>query len=307
MIDSFLQYLQYEKSYSSHTVSSYHNDLSQLQQFLEKNGYKLDPKTIESETIRSWLMELRDSGLSARTVNRKLSTLKTFYHFLFKQGLATKDPTSKIISQKQVKKLPSFFSEKDLDAAFANTENLSNFEAWRNQTIIETFYQTGVRLSELINLKDTDIDFHRNSMRVFGKRSKERIIPFGESLKNALQTYIVHRNKETERTTPYLYVRPNGDKLYPKLVYRIVHDTMSAVSTQNKCSPHVLRHTFATTLLNHGADINAVKKLLGHANLAATEVYTHTTFEQLQHIYEQAHPRAKKRRNYGNQNSSDEI
>lgn len=300
MIESFLQYLQYEKSYSSHTVSSYHTDLLQLQQFLANNGHEFDPQTIDSETIRSWLMELRDSGLSARTVNRKLSTLKTFYHFLFKQGLASKDPTAKISSQKKTKKIPSFFSEKDLDAAFANTENLSNFEACRNQTIIETFYQTGIRLSELINLKDTDIDFHRNSIRVFGKRSKERIVPFGESLKDTLQTYIAQRNKETERTTPYLYVRTNGDKLYPKLVYRIVHETMSAVSTQSKCSPHVLRHTFATTLLNHGADINAVKKLLGHANLAATEVYTHTTFEQLQHIYEQAHPRAKKRRNYGN-------
>lgn len=300
MIESFLQYLQYEKSYSSHTVSSYHSDLLQFQDFLKQSHQEFIPQYIQSETIRSWLMELRDSGISARTVNRKLSALKSFYRFLLKQGLVTIDPTAKINSQKKSKKLPSFFSEKELDQAFANTENCSNFEACRNQAIIETFYQTGIRLSELINLKDTDIDFHRNTIRVFGKRSKERIVPFGESLKDFFQTYIKHRNKETERTTPYLYVRTNGEKLYPKLVYRIVHNTMSAVSTQNKCSPHVLRHTFATTLLNHGADINAVKKLLGHANLAATEVYTHTTFEQLQHIYEQAHPRAKKRRNYGN-------
>ncbi|MBP7965748.1 MAG: tyrosine-type recombinase/integrase [Paludibacteraceae bacterium] len=300
MIESFLQYLQYEKSYSSHTVSSYRTDIQQFQQFLTKNDCKFDPQIIDSEIIRSWLMELRDSGLSARTVNRKLSTLKTFYHFLFKQGLATINPTIKINSQKKTKKLPSFFSEKELDLTFANTENLSNFDACRNHTIIETFYQTGMRLSELINLKDTDIDFHRNSIRVFGKRSKERIIPFGESLKETLQHYIEQRNQKTKRTTPYLYVRLSGEKLYPKLVYRIVHSAMEEVSTQKKCSPHVLRHTFATTLLNHGADINAVKKLLGHASLAATEVYTHTTFEQLQHIYEQAHPREKKRKNYGN-------
>ncbi|HPW90712.1 MAG TPA: tyrosine-type recombinase/integrase [Paludibacteraceae bacterium] len=300
MVNSFLQYLQYEKNYSSHTVLSYHSDLLQFQDFLKQSDQDFIPQNIKAEIIRSWLMELRDSGISARTVNRKLSALKSFYRFLLKQGLVTTDPTAKINSQKKSKKLPTFFSEKELDQAFENSENLSNFEAYRNQAILETFYQTGIRLSELINLKDTDLDFSRNTIRVFGKRSKERIIPFGESLKEFLQTYIRERDKQVKRITSYLYVRADGKKMYPKLVYRIVLSTMSAVTTQTKCSPHVLRHTFATTLLNNGADINAVKKLLGHANLAATEVYTHTTFEQLQHIYEQAHPRAKKKRSYGN-------
>jgi integrase/recombinase XerC len=300
MVNSFLQYLQYEKNYSSHTVLSYHSDLLQFQDFLKQSDQDFIPQNIKAEIIRSWLMELRDSGISARTVNRKLSALKSFYRFLLKQGLVTTDPTAKINSQKKSKKLPTFFSEKELDQAFENSENLSNFEAYRNQAILETFYQTGIRLSELINLKDTDLDFSRNTIRVFGKRSKERIIPFGESLKEFLQTYIRERDKQVKRITSYLYVRADGKKMYPKLVYRIVRSTMSAVTTQTKCSPHVLRHTFATTLLNNGADINAVKKLLGHANLAATEVYTHTTFEQLQHIYEQAHPRAKKKRSYGN-------
>ena len=300
MIDSFLQYLQYEKKYSSHTVLSYRNDLTQFQNFLITQGKACKVQDVDVESIREWLITLMEQGVTARTVCRKLSTLKTYFHFLLKQGYSTKDPTAKIISPKIKKKLPSFFNEKNLDDALANNENISNFELHRNKAIIETFYQTGIRLTELINLKDTDIDFDKNSLRVFGKRQKERIIPFGNSLKKQLQEYLCERNRSITHTSPYVYVRVDGEKMYPKLVYRIVHKTMTAVTTQEKCSPHTLRHTFATTLLNHDTDINAVKELLGHANLGATQVYTHTTFEQLQHIYEQAHPRAKKRRNYGN-------
>lgn len=292
MIEQFLQYIQYEKNYSSCTVLSYRKDLEKFAQFVAERRLAPDIAHADTDSVRLWLMGQHNAGKSPATLNRRLSTLRTFYKFLLRQGYIDADPTTRIVAAKKPKKIPTFFREKELDELLAVSENLSNFEACRNETIIETFYQTGIRLAELLNIKDFDVDFDRNTLRVFGKRRKERIIPFGNDLRQKLCYYMTLRNKEVERTTPYLYVLRSGKQMYPKAVYRIVTAAMAQVSTQSKRSPHVLRHTFATTMLNNGADINAVKELLGHANLAATQIYTHTTFEQLQKIYAQAHPRA---------------
>lgn len=293
MIEQFLQYIQYEKNYSSCTVLSYRKDLTAFAQFVADHFPATDVVRADTDCVRLWLMSQREAGLSAATINRRLSALRTFYKFLLRHNIVTSDPTLRIVAAKTPKKIPTFFREKEMDKLLSVSENLSNFEACRDETIIETFYQTGIRLAELIGIKDTDIDFDRNTIRVFGKRRKERIIPFGNGLKQKITQYIVARDKEVERTTPYLYVLRSGRQMYSQAVYRIVKAAMSQVSTQGKRSPHVLRHTFATAMLNNGADINAVKELLGHASLAATQIYTHTTFEQLQKIYGQAHPRAK--------------
>lgn len=292
MIEQFLQYIQYEKNYSSCTVLSYRKDLETFAQFVAERRLAPDIAHADTDTVRLWLMHQRDAHRSATTINRRLSALRSFYKFLLRQGTIAADPTVRIVAAKTPKKIPVFFREKELNELLDISENLSNFEACRNETIVETFYQTGIRLSELLNIKDSDIDFDRNTIRIFGKRRKERIIPFGNDLKQKICRYMALRNNEIERTTPYLYVLQSGKQMYAKAVYRIVTAAMAQVSTQEKRSPHVLRHTFATTMLNNGADINAVKELLGHANLAATQIYTHTTFEQLQKIYAQAHPRA---------------
>lgn len=293
MIEQFLQYIQYEKNSSSCTVLSYRKDLTAFAQFVADHFPATDVVRADTDCVRLWLMSQREAGLSAATINRRLSALRTFYKYLLRHNIVTSDPTLRIVAAKTPKKIPTFFREKEMDKLLSVSENLSNFEACRDETIIETFYQTGIRLAELIGIKDTDIDFDRNTIRIFGKRRKERIIPFGNGLKQKITQYIVARDKEVERTTPYLYVLRSGRQMYPQAVYRIVKAAMSQVSTQGKRSPHVLRHTFATAMLNNGADINAVKELLGHASLAATQIYTHTTFEQLQKIYGQAHPRAK--------------
>ena len=292
MTEKFLQYIQYEKNYSSCTVLSYRKDLEQFTQFVAERGLTDDIAHATTEHIRLWLMTMRDAKCKATTINRRLSTLRSFYKFLLRQNAIEVDPTARIVAAKTPKKIPTFFSEKDLDNLLDMSENVTTFEACRNETIIETFYQTGMRLAELISLKDSDIDFDRNTIRIFGKRRKERIVPFGEDLREKLKNYIALRDREVERTTPYLYILQSGKQMYAKAVYRIVTEAMGQVSTQEKRSPHVLRHTFATAMLNHGADINAVKELLGHANLAATQIYTHTTFEELKKIYKQAHPRA---------------
>jgi len=293
MMNEFLQYLQYEKNYSSHTVLSYHSDLLQFCKFLGTPPGMLDPTAVDSQQIQQWVLALMHEKLSARSLSRKISTLKSFWHFLLIRGYADHNPTLKITLPKTKKPLPAFFKEKEMNQVLENPFIPEDFEAVRNQLIIELFYLTGIRLSELINIKNTDIDLKECSLRVTGKRNKQRIIPFDPSLSTDIERYVTLRNREVETLEPYLFVRKNGVKMYPKLVYRLVHDSMSEVSSLHKRSPHVLRHTFATSLLNGGADINAVKELLGHSSLAATQVYTHTSFEELYHIYKQAHPRAK--------------
>ncbi|MGN0186246.1 MAG: tyrosine-type recombinase/integrase [Paludibacteraceae bacterium] len=294
MINSFLQYLQYEKNYSSYTVLSYRNDINAFVTFLQQSAPQTDIVHADTEQIRLWLMQQREQRKTATTVNRKLAALRAFYRFLLQQNVITCNPTSKITTAKTPKKVPTFFREKDMNQLLDISQKNTTFEACRDQAILETFYQTGIRLSELLNIKDIDVDFDRQTLRVFGKRRKERVVPFGDGLAQILLQYIAVRNAEIETNTPYLYILRSGKQMYAAAVYRIVHRIMTQISTQQKCSPHVLRHTFATDMLNNGADINAVKKLLGHANLAATQIYTHTTFEQIHNIYMQAHPRADK-------------
>jgi integrase/recombinase XerC len=293
MMNEFLQYIQYEKNYSSHTVLSYHTDLLQFWEFLQIPPDQIAPSTINSQQIQQWVLSLMTADLSARSLSRKISTLKSFWRFLLTRGYVTSNPTLKIILPKTKKPLPAFFKQNEMSAVLENPFIPESFESQRNQLIITLFYMTGIRLSELIHIKDSDIDFGEGSLRVIGKRNKQRIIPIGQTLVKDIERYITLRNKEVEEHEPYLFVRQNGKKLYPKIVYKLVHNTMSEVSSLHKRSPHVLRHTFATAMLNGGADINAVKELLGHSNLSATQVYTHTSFEELYNIYKQAHPRAK--------------
>ncbi len=289
-LEKFLQYLQYEKAYSSHTVLSYKNDIEQFQSFLLTEFDEKDLDKVNVIQVRLWMVGLMANGMNARSVNRKLSALKSFYKFLIRENIIQQTPTKNIISPKTNKSLPVFFKENEMEAVFENVVIGNSFEDCRNRLIIDLFYESGVRVSELVAVKDSDVDFHKNSLRVIGKRNKERHIPLGKHIMEMIAEYIQKRNIEIGKTE-YLFVRKTGEPIYTRLIYNIVHNTMSQVSTQTKLSPHKLRHTFASILLNNGADLNAVKELLGHANLAATQVYTHTSFEQLKEIYKQAHPR----------------
>ena len=293
MVNEFLQYLQYEKNYSFHTVLSYRTDLYQFCDFLVIKPQEINPININSQQIQQWSLLLMSTKISARSLSRKISTLKSFWKFLLVRGLATQDPTLKIILPKTKKPIPAFFKEKEMNSALDNKFNPNDFETTRNLLIISIFYQTGIRLAELISIEDKDIDLINGNLRVTGKRNKQRIIPISNSLCKEISEYIELRNNKLEILSVNLFLRENGQKLYPKLIYNIVHNTMSEVSSLHKRSPHVLRHTFATSILNGGADINAVKDLLGHSSLAATQVYTHTSFEELNNIYKHAHPRAK--------------
>lgn len=296
LIDRFLQYIKYEKGYSSHTFVSYETDLSQFKKFVEERSgveeFALDK--VDSYLVREWIVSMMESGVSASSVNRKLSTLKSFYAYLCKQGVVKKSPMSQVVSPKAKKRLPHFLKEDEMsDMLSVNSEIFGEgFEGVRDELIMETFYTLGIRLSELIGLKDADVDLQAQTVLVNGKRNKQRYVPFGSQLKNAFQSYLSIRNKEVANRSGSFFLRPNGEALYPMLVYRIVQKYITAVSSLSKRSPHVLRHTFATAMLNNGAELEAVKELLGHSSLAATEVYTHTTFEQLQKNYKLAHPRA---------------
>ena len=293
-IEKFLQYIKYEKGYSSHTFVSYQTDLFQFRDFVESRSITFEPDKIDASLIREWIISLMESGTSASSVNRKLSSLKSFYRFFKQHNLVSHNPLKKIVAPKNKKQLPKFLKEDEMENLLDGYDDLfeNDFEGMRDKLMIEMFYTLGIRLSELINIKDTDIDLSKETVIITGKRNKQRLLPFGDRLKNAVSGYMKIRNEVIPDRSGNLFVREDGEMLYPMLVYRVVNKYITMVSSLSKRSPHVLRHTFATAMLNSGAELNAVKELLGHSNLAATEVYTHTTFEQLQKIYKQAHPRA---------------
>ena len=298
----FIDYIQYEKRYSPHTVSAYRNDLDQFYSFLESYYGITDIREVTHPVIRSWLVQMMESEITPRSVNRKLTTLKSFYKFLIRENLVTVNPMRKIISPKTSKKLPSFIEKEKMDMLFDVVDFGQGFPALRDRLILEMLYATGMRLSELVNLKETDIDFHQSTLKVLGKRNKERLIPFSGKFGILLNTYLDGKKdfmkdpeiqgQEGTGELSGLFITDSRRRIYPRFVYRTVHKYLSLVTTLSKRSPHLLRHTFATHLLNNGAELNAVKELLGHANLSATQIYTHNTIEKLKKVYKQAHPKA---------------
>ncbi len=288
--ERFIQYIEDERRLSPHTIAAYKNDLRQFFDFLEEMEIN-STKNINHSTIRSWIIQLIENKVSNRSVNRKLSTLKTYFKYLIKEGELDENPMNKVLAPKTSKRLPVFVEEKSMDLLLDEVDFGEGFTASRDRLIIELFYSTGIRLSELINIKLNDINPHNHHLKVLGKRNKERIIPLNNSLLNRFNTYLEIR-KEIHPQSDDLFITKKGKKIYNKLVYRIVNYYLSKVTTINKKSPHVLRHTFATHMLNNGADLNAIKEILGHSNLSATQIYTHNTIEKLKSIYKQAHPKA---------------
>lgn len=287
----FIEYIKFEKRYSAHTVTAYQNDLTQFFNFIETEYDIRDLAVVDHQIIRSWLVHLIGQGVSERSVNRKITTLKSFYRFLVKTGNVEVNPMNRLSSLKTSKRLPVFLEEERMDRLFDLVEFGDDYPGTRNKLILEMLYSTGMRLSELVNLHDYDVDLHHASLKVLGKRNKERIIPFGSTLGESIKRY-QGLKRELFPAQAWLFLTDSGAQIYPKMVYRIVHDALAQVSTLTRRSPHILRHTFATHLLNHGAELNAVKELLGHSSLAATQIYTHNEIEKLKRIYQQAHPKA---------------
>jgi len=286
--NKFITYLSSEKRFSEHTIKSYTTDLKQFTSFLSAEFQIIDEiNEISFQIIRTWIASLLEKGINPRSVNRKISTLKTYFKFLIREGELIENPMMKVVAPKSKKRLPIFIEEDQIASLLNEVQFEIGFIGQRNKLVIELFYVTGIRLSELINIKISDVDFNNQSIKVLGKRNKERIIPLSSNVVNDLNNFI-----ENNQQNKYLFTNLDGKKLYTKLVYRLVNKYIGKISSVNKKSPHILRHTFATHMLNNGADINAIKELLGHANLSATQVYTHNTIEKLKTVYKQAHPRA---------------
>lgn len=293
-LERFIQYIKFEKRYSPHTVSAYQSDLDQFFKFLNEPEQTVNhPAEITYQHIRSWMVHLMGE-MTARSVNRKLATLRKYFKFLLREGVIAGNPTSKIQSPKNVKHLPVVVEDEKLNTMLNSDEVFGDdFEGMRDKLVLEILFGTGIRLAELVGLKEQDINSYSGTMKVLGKRNKERIVPINHELKVLLEQYIdLKKNQNFHNNSLTLIVTNKGSDVYPKFIYLIVHKYLSYISTQNKKSPHVLRHTFATSLLNRGADLNAIKELLGHANLSATQVYTHNSVERLKSIYKQAHPKA---------------
>jgi integrase/recombinase XerC len=298
----FIQYIQYEKRYSPHTVSAYQSDLDQFIRFLNNPDKKdpapapeiTDPSQITHHLIRNWMVEQMNNKLAARSINRKIATLRKYFKFLLQEGIITHNPASKINTPKIPKNLPVIVEDVKLTQMLDDNEVFSDdFKGVRDKLVIETLFGTGMRLAELLGVKETDINIYEGTVKVLGKRNKQRIIPVNHELKLLMGEYLeLKKNQIFHNNSLTLIVTDKGADAYPKLIYLIVQKYLSYISTQNKKSPHVLRHTFATSLLNRGADLNAIKELLGHANLSATQIYTHNSVERLKSIYKQAHPKA---------------
>ncbi len=292
MTDSFLKYLEFEKRVSRHTVLAYKIDLQQFEDFILNIFPESKPETADYGLIRSWIINLVENGIEPLSVNRKIACLRSFYKFLLRQEFISKDPMMKIKVLKTKKKLPSFIKEGEMIKMLDHTLFGDTFRDVRDKLILELFYATGIRLSELIALKENQIDLSNRTLKVLGKRNKERIIPFSKSIVSILKEYMSIRNKEVElKDHGFFFVTEKGEPCYPMMIYRRVKEYLKTTSSE-KTSPHVLRHTYATHLLNKGAEINAVKDLLGHSSLAATQVYTHNSMEKLKKVFDQAHPKA---------------
>jgi integrase/recombinase XerC len=289
--ESFLQYLATERRYSLHTIRSYANDLNQFISYLSESGSDFNPGGVTTIDIRGWIVSLLDGGMSASSVHRKITCLRVFFRYLRREGAVEGDPTAKVVLPKRKKRLPAFVGEESMNTLLDSFSFGDDFEGLRDRTIIEMLYMTGMRRSELTGLALSDYDESRGTLRVLGKRNKERLVPLLDSFRRSLDIYVDARRK-AESKGDWFFVTVRGNKLYDKFVYNIVKRYLTMVTTIEQRSPHILRHSFATHMLNHGADLNSIKELLGHANLSATQVYTHNTFEKLKKVYKQAHPRA---------------
>lgn len=287
MLEHFIQYLSFEKRYSPHTIGAYEHDVQQFIDFADLTSIK-DFQEVNSFLIRGWIVQLIDDGISNRSVNRKLASLRTYFKWLRKEGQITTNPLAKIQGPKNEKRLPVFVKESELESAKTSLLFSTDFNGVRDELMFELFYQTGIRLSELIGLKDSDVS--EQHIKVLGKRSKERLIPISNQLSQTIQLFRTMK-KKMHIDSLKLFTRENGLDLYPSLVYRKINTILATLTTSDKKSPHVLRHTFATHLLNRGTGLETLKDLLGHANLSATQVYTHNSFAQLTAVYAQAHPR----------------
>ena len=292
MIEGFLDYLKYERNYAELTVLGYEADLRDFQAFFEELDSQLSWHTLDADVVRAWMEQMVERGNSATSVCRRLSAVRTFYRYALSRGLVAHDPAHAVEGPKKQKPLPQFLKEREMDELLEPAMWGDNFKDVRARTLLLLFYTTGMRLSELIGLDDEMVDFTTMELKVTGKRDKQRIIPFGSELSEALQDYIRRRDTEISRTTRALFVTNKGERMNRNKVRYEVSKALARVTTLKKRTPHVLRHTFATAMLNHDAGIESVKKLLGHESLSTTEIYTHATFEQLKRVYNNAHPRA---------------
>jgi len=292
-IDSFLNFLRFEKRSSPHTILAYQNDLESLAAFLVVECALDKPEEATHLYIRSWIVKMMEDGIGPRSVNRKITAVRSFFKYLMRQGLVKINPLLRIQGPKSPSRLPVFVEEDKMEQLLTKVDFGEGYEAIMKKLIVELFYGTGMRLSELIHLKTNDVDFYQSSLKVLGKRNKERVIPIGKILQSQLSQFIeLRKNAKAGKFDSYLFVHENGKKLSEMFVYSLINFYLGLVTTLDKKSPHVLRHTFATHMLNHGADLNAIKEILGHANLSATQIYTHNTIEKLKDIHRQAHPKA---------------
>jgi integrase/recombinase XerC len=305
-IKDFIDYLRFERNYSSRTAEHYQADLEAFKRFYEATDSNLSWAEMPADIIRQWVVEMMDRGNAATSVRRRLSSLRSFYKFLLRRGLVKRDPVHNMPGPKVERKLPSYVREAEMDRLFDSDFFSEDYEGCRDRMILLTFYSTGIRLSELVGLSEKDVDLDQMQLKVTGKRNKQRIIPYGDEFGDSMRYYLAQREtfaqqQQASKDNAIFLDERNGQRISPVKVRTIVKKYLSMVTTLQRNSPHVLRHTFATAMLNHKADLQSVKELLGHESLSTTEIYTHTTFEQLKEMYNQAHPRAKtKGGNYGN-------
>lgn len=292
MVNQFLDYMRYERNMSPQSVLTYGRYLRDFESFYKELDERSEWTTVDADLIRDWMESMLDKGAKATTVNTALSAVRSFFRFALGRKLVEKDPAHLIEGPKKSKPLPQFVREKEMDRLLDEIAWDDTYNNVRARAILIMLYETGVRVSELTGLDDNDVDLTAGQLKVTGKRNKQRIVPFGEEMAAAIQHYMTLRDEQVAKQSGALFLTKKGERMTRGQVYGIVHQSLSTVTTLKKRSPHVLRHTFATTMLNNGAGLESVKKLLGHESLETTEIYTHTTFEQLKRVYKQAHPRA---------------